>query len=131
MQMSTEPSDLVEAIVRTLDESGRPLLASEIARRVDSSDSGLQTEVNRCLFGPLRSFVEQDDNYRWRLTRTPTFNGGERTNTSVMKEVPEERREGAVDEASLQRVRTVLTSWKRDLIEFGRKNKVLYFGTSR
>jgi hypothetical protein len=133
MSAGTSRPNLIETVARVLRDSERPLLAQEIAERIDATQAGtLKTDVNRVLYGPLASFVEQVDQFRWRLTRTPRITAsGVRPPRAALQEQSVEPQLPVVDPASLHRVQGVLEAWKRDLIDFGRRNKVLYFNSSR
>src|SRR5688572_19766147 len=106
MSAGASRPNLIEAVARVLRESERPLLAREIAERIDATQAGtLKTDVNRVLYGPLASFVEQVDQFRWRLTRTPTITAsGVRQPRAAVQEQPVESQLPVVDAASLHRV---------------------------
>lgn len=123
-----------EEIVRVLTEAGRPLLVSEIVVKVRAVGSSVEVEneVKRCLHGPLSGFVTQDDHYRWRLARIPNIDV---TPSRSQSQHAPSADQGAplptVAPADLARANTALEGWKKDLLDYSRRNKVLFFDSSR
>lgn len=125
---------LTEEILRVLKDADRPLLSSEIAEQVRSAGSpgDIEAEVNQRLGGPLATFVRQDNSLGgWQLVRTPSVTvtaPSRRTKTPYVQSgvtLP------VVAPEHLERATARLEEWKKDLLDFSRRNKVLYFDTSR
>jgi len=134
--------NLLQAVVEILTASNEPLKTREIVARLNrpGDQDELRREVNRLLYGPLAGFARQDASYRWSMVRTPRFTGPQpsirhrtatpETGTNARTELGELQMP-AVDPAVVRRVKITLEEWKKALIEFGRRNKVLYFNSSR
>jgi RNA polymerase-binding transcription factor DksA/very-short-patch-repair endonuclease len=130
----TAPSLLLDEVVAVLRGADVPLRARDIVTRLDpgADPTELKREVNRLLYGPLRSFVAQDGDSRWRLVRDPTLAAPREVRTRAVANttgVPEREVPVAPDVAAT--IQRSLEAWKKDLIDFGRKNKLLYFNSSR
>lgn len=151
MEGREDSSSLLSGIVRALREAAGPLTAREIVARLglEGDRAELRREVSRYLYGPLQAFVTGDGRGRWRLVRTPTVEvigpRGRRTRNSSQEgsqgsfqpaEIggppqPNGLGRRLIDPETRATIQHAISSWKKALIDFGRKNKLLYFNSSR
>src|SRR4051794_6466701 len=132
MSLGGERSPL-EGIVGVLRESPRPLTAEEIASDLAQNDTSVTREnALSVLRGPLQSFVSMDRGDRFSLLTDPTLARSGRAlptiggGTQTADRLPSNLAPDFATKISAQ-----LEEWKKDLINFGRNNKLLYFNTSR
>lgn len=147
MGQSSGGSGLLHDVVEVLASADTPLKARDIAARLRRQEdpSELRREVNQLLYGPLAAFVSKDSSDGWKLDRTPTFPAPRQRGSRQGGAIPVSKGEqltAAPEDVSmsdsrpldpdvLQRITATLNAWKKELIAFGRQNKVLYFNSTR
>ena len=140
MVTSSGAAPLVGRIVDVLASTPDPMKARDIADRLGPpGDSELRREVSRALYGPLQAFVRKDPEDRWTLVRRPNVASGP-GRKQPQSATTSHRTTGApapvlpvvsIDPGELNKIQATIDLWKRELIEFGKRNKLLYFNSSR
>lgn len=135
MTDSLDAPRLLDRVLEVLNAASGPMSTQEIADKVGP---GFHDAVDRLLRGVLQSFVIEDPQGKWTQVRkpsvvSPTSRGAasQRRTSAAGWVAPDEYLRHRVDQKSLDRIQATLDLWKRELIEFGRRNKLLYFNSSR